>query len=100
MPVEVIYYDLVSSEVSEKRLKEMKRVRAEAASAGKKKLAINDAAIKAASDAGHGLTRPPVSEKLSKLAPFYPDNLHADLNQSALLVLKVWGALLPCLLFG
>ena len=100
LPVEVIYYDLVPREVSEARLQEMKRVRAEAAAAGKNKLAINDAAIKAASAAGHGLTRPPVSEKLSRLAPFYPDNLHADLNQSALLVLKVWlGASLPCLLF-
>ena len=89
LPVEVIYYDLVAREVSEARLQEMKRVRVEAAAAGKNKLAINDAAIKAASAAGHGLTRPPVSEKLSRLAPFYPDNLHADLNQSALLVLKV-----------
>ena len=100
LPVEVIYYDLVPREVSEARLQEMKRVRAEAAAAGKNKLAINDAAIKAASAAGHGLTRPPVSEKLSRLAPFYPDNLHADLNQSALLVLKVRSCRsIPYLLF-
>jgi len=98
LPVEVIYYDLVPRELSEARLQEMKRVRAEAAAVGKTKLAINDAAIKAASAAGHSLTRPPVSEKLSRLAPFYPDNLHADLNQSALLVLKV-RASLHCLLF-
>ena len=100
LPVEVIYYDLVPREVSEARLQEMKRVRAEAAAAGKNKIAINDAAIKAASAAGHGLTRPPVSEKLSRLAPFYPDNLHADLNQSALLVLKVRSCRsIPYLLF-
>ncbi len=79
----------------------MKRVRAEAAAAGKNKLAINDSAIKVASAAGHGLTPPPVPEKLSRLAPFYPDNLHADLNQSALLVLKVRACRsIPCLLFA